>query len=145
MILTRKSHNCAGTAFVQGNSAGGSKLIEQTLPMHFSIPKRSKLSFLAQYLLSYFKFKSGKLFRHPKTSKIKLASDRVMEIAKRSGHCITRFYVNVSESDIKSFIKYLGSVPNKLIETKNPPRKLFIILPIPRGGGLSHPPHVFLE
>ena len=31
VIFTRKSHNCAGTAFVQGNSAGGSKLIEQTL------------------------------------------------------------------------------------------------------------------
>ena len=31
MILTRKSHNCAGTAFVQGDSAGGSKLIEQTI------------------------------------------------------------------------------------------------------------------
>ena len=30
VILTRNSHNCAGTAFVQGNSAGGSKLIEQT-------------------------------------------------------------------------------------------------------------------
>ena len=31
VILTRKSHNCTGTAFVQGDSAGGSKLIEQTL------------------------------------------------------------------------------------------------------------------
>ena len=31
MILRRKSHNCAGTAFVQGDSAGGSKLTEQTL------------------------------------------------------------------------------------------------------------------
>ena len=31
MILTRKSHNCAGTAFVQGDSTGGSTLIEQTL------------------------------------------------------------------------------------------------------------------
>ena len=30
VILTRKSHNCAGTAFVQGDSAGGSKFIEQT-------------------------------------------------------------------------------------------------------------------
>ena len=30
MTLTRKSHNCVGTAFVQGASAGGSKLIEQT-------------------------------------------------------------------------------------------------------------------
>ena len=31
MISTRKSHNCAGTAFVQGYFVGGSKLIEQTL------------------------------------------------------------------------------------------------------------------
>ena len=31
MILTRKSHNGAGTIFVQGDSAGGSKLIDQTL------------------------------------------------------------------------------------------------------------------
>ena len=31
VILTRKSHNCGGTAFIQGDSAGGSKLIEQTL------------------------------------------------------------------------------------------------------------------
>ena len=29
--MTRKSHNCAGNAFVQGDSAGGSKLIEQIL------------------------------------------------------------------------------------------------------------------
>ena len=31
LILTRKSHNCAGIAFIQGDSAGGSKLIEKTL------------------------------------------------------------------------------------------------------------------
>ena len=31
LILTRKSHNCAGIAFIQGDSAGGSKLSEQTL------------------------------------------------------------------------------------------------------------------
>ena len=31
VILTRKSHNCAEAAFVQGDSADGSKLIEQTL------------------------------------------------------------------------------------------------------------------
>ena len=30
VIFTRKSHNCAGTAFVQGDSVGGSKLTEQT-------------------------------------------------------------------------------------------------------------------
>ena len=32
VILTRKSHNWTGIAFIQGDSAGGSKLIEQTLP-----------------------------------------------------------------------------------------------------------------
>ena len=32
VIFTRKSHNCAGTAFVQGDSVSGSKLTEQTLP-----------------------------------------------------------------------------------------------------------------
>ena len=31
LILTRKSHNYAGIAFFQGDSAGGSKLTEQTL------------------------------------------------------------------------------------------------------------------
>ena len=31
LILTRKSHNCSGNAFIQGGSAGGSKLIEQTV------------------------------------------------------------------------------------------------------------------
>ena len=31
LILTRKSDNCPGIAFIQGDSAGGSKLIEQTL------------------------------------------------------------------------------------------------------------------
>ena len=31
VIFTRKSHNCAGTAFVQGDSVGGSKLTEHTL------------------------------------------------------------------------------------------------------------------
>ena len=30
VILTRKKHNCTGTAFIQGDSEGGSKLIEQT-------------------------------------------------------------------------------------------------------------------
>ena len=33
LILTRKSHNCAGIAFSQGDSAGDSKLTEQTLSM----------------------------------------------------------------------------------------------------------------
>ena len=36
MILRRKSHNCAETAFVQGDSAGGSKLTEQTLLVMFA-------------------------------------------------------------------------------------------------------------
>ena len=31
LILTRKNHNCAEIAFIQGDSAGSSKLIEQTL------------------------------------------------------------------------------------------------------------------
>ena len=31
LILTRKSHNCSVIAFIQGDSAGGSELIEQTL------------------------------------------------------------------------------------------------------------------
>ena len=31
LILTRKSHNCVGIAFIQGDSAGVLKLIEQTL------------------------------------------------------------------------------------------------------------------
>ena len=41
-----KSHNCAGTAFVQGNSAGGSKLIEQTLPNFAPVRLILKLSSL---------------------------------------------------------------------------------------------------
>ena len=31
LILTRKYHNCSGIAFIQGDSAGGSKMIEQTI------------------------------------------------------------------------------------------------------------------
>ena len=31
LILTRKSHNCSGIAFIQVDSAGGSNLIEQTI------------------------------------------------------------------------------------------------------------------
>ena len=31
LILTRKTHNCSGIAFIQGDSAGGSKLIEQSI------------------------------------------------------------------------------------------------------------------
>ena len=33
VILTRKSHNCDGIAFTQGDSAGGSKFMEQTLQL----------------------------------------------------------------------------------------------------------------
>ena len=33
LIMTRKSHNCAGITFIQGDSAGGSKLIEQTIAL----------------------------------------------------------------------------------------------------------------
>ena len=32
LILERNSHNCTGIAFIEGDSAGGSKVIEQTLP-----------------------------------------------------------------------------------------------------------------
>ena len=35
LISTRKSHNCAGIALIQGDSAGGSKLVEQTLLSQF--------------------------------------------------------------------------------------------------------------
>ena len=48
VILTRKSQNCAGTAFVQGDSAGGSKLIEQTLPkyhLYFKLSSLGKIFF----------------------------------------------------------------------------------------------------
>ena len=31
LTLTRKSHNCSGIAFIQGDCAGGSKFIEQTI------------------------------------------------------------------------------------------------------------------
>ena len=31
LILTRKSYNCSGIVFIQEDSVGGSKLIEQTL------------------------------------------------------------------------------------------------------------------
>ena len=47
MILTRKSHNCDGTAFVQGDSAGGSKLIEQTLHVQLDGDKPFFVHFIA--------------------------------------------------------------------------------------------------
>ena len=37
LILTRKSHDCSGIAFMQGDSAGGSKLIEQTIIMFWLV------------------------------------------------------------------------------------------------------------
>ena len=57
MILTRKSHNCAGTAFVQGDSGGGSKLIEQTL---------REISFKGFFLL-FFLFFDWLKSNHPKS------------------------------------------------------------------------------
>ena len=37
-VLTRKGHDCSGIAFIQGDSGGGSKLIEQTiLNVYFDI------------------------------------------------------------------------------------------------------------
>ena len=44
-ILTRKSHNCVGIAFIQGDSVGGSKLIEQTLKYEAHIFKLASSSF----------------------------------------------------------------------------------------------------
>ena len=43
LILTRKSHNCSGIAFIQGESASGSKLIEQTLQSAFLGKKSTPL------------------------------------------------------------------------------------------------------
>ena len=43
LILTRKSHNCSGIAFIQGESAGGSKLIEQTIPVLCEVKLLSNL------------------------------------------------------------------------------------------------------
>ena len=39
LILTRKSHNCPRIAFIQGGSAGGSKLIEQTITNNYQHEK----------------------------------------------------------------------------------------------------------
>ena len=39
------SHNCAGTAFVQGDSSGGSKLIEQTLQVGHLDDQKTRLWF----------------------------------------------------------------------------------------------------
>ena len=56
MILARKSHNCAGTALVQGDSAGGSKLVEQTLYRNSKEQPHagfSETKFGAKYLKTY--------------------------------------------------------------------------------------------
>ena len=56
-ILTRKSHNHAGTAFVQGDSAGGSKLIEQTLTVDWVSRGCTTESFHSiSALLRFYKF-----------------------------------------------------------------------------------------
>ena len=39
LILTRKNHNCSGIAFIQGDSAGGLKLIEQTIQQLELLPR----------------------------------------------------------------------------------------------------------
>ena len=45
LILTRKSHNYAGIAIIQGDSASGSKLIEQTLCKEPELHQVIKYSF----------------------------------------------------------------------------------------------------
>ena len=52
---------------------------------------------------------------------------QIMGIAKRGGHYLTGIHWNVSQMS-KIFIKFLRSVPNKLIETKKVSKKLFISL-----------------
>ena len=49
-----------------------------------------------------------------------------MGIAKRSGHRLKAIYMNLSESNVKIFIKRTRSVAEKLTETKKPPENLFI-------------------
>ena len=62
MILTRKSHNCTGTAFAQGDSAGGSKLIEQTLP---EVPTNFRMSTILVIMIKSVSFLVCKcLFDH---------------------------------------------------------------------------------
>ena len=51
LILTRKSHNCSGIAFIQGDSAGGSKLIEQTISYWLFISLNLNVVFFALILL----------------------------------------------------------------------------------------------
>ena len=50
----------------------------------------------------------------------------IMGIAKRGGHCLKAFYLNLRELNIKFFIKHSRSVAGKVIENKKPPEKVFI-------------------
>ena len=55
---------------------------------------------------------------------------QIMGIDKRGGHRLKAIYLNLSELNIKFFIKHTRSVADKLIEIKKPPENLFIS---PRG------------
>ena len=49
-----------------------------------------------------------------------------MGIAKRGGQCLMGIYSNLDELNIKIFITFTRSVPDKLTETKKPPENHFI-------------------
>ena len=51
-----------------------------------------------------------------------------MGIAKSGGNCLKAIYLNLSELNIKFFIKHSRSVASKLIEIGKPPENLFIIV-----------------
>ena len=51
---------------------------------------------------------------------------QIMGIAKRGGHCLKAIYLNLSELNVKVFIKHSRSVAGKLIEMRKPPENLFI-------------------
>ena len=55
---------------------------------------------------------------------------QIMGITKRGEHCLKAIYLNLSELNIKSLIKYSRSAADKLIEMKKPPENFFIS---PRG------------
>ena len=59
MILRRKNHNCTGIAFIQGDSASNSKLIEQTLHLHLYFMAYESIQDLMRpkFLGHYFSFK----------------------------------------------------------------------------------------
>ena len=46
---------------------------------------------------------------------------------QRGGHCLKAFHLNLSELNIKFFIKNSMSVASKLIDIKKPPENLVII------------------